>query len=215
MRKREWSRTTSGDQHTAAGLASTLPATDTPQDMFVFWVLLRVRVGAGSTWGGGGQMLFFKWQVRLCFRFSQATWMPITSGRESCPDLTLTPCGSAWRVRGVRGYLLQGNEGGMNLVPVNEAGLAAFETNSVFVPDRTSQTRAVPAFFTPSCPHSLAQLSCEDRHRGSHVLSPRRNQLICVSETHKQPAACTGGVLELSCQDSSFHTLVTVAYSEK
>jgi hypothetical protein len=44
-----------------------------------------------------GRLLFFKWRELLHFRFSQATWMSITLGRESCPDLTLTPCGSGWQ----------------------------------------------------------------------------------------------------------------------
>lgn len=146
-----------------------------------------------------------RWGTDVVFQVTSATLFPIFTGNLNAHhirqgELPRSDTNPLWKCLAGpwgEGDLLQGNEGGMNLVPVNEAGLAALETNSVFVPDRTSQTRAVPAFFTPSCPHSLAQLSCEDRHRGSHVLSPRRNQLICVSETRKQPAACTGGVLEL------------------
>lgn len=37
---------------------------------------------------------------------------------------------------------------------------------------------------------------------------------MCVTKTYKQ-AACTAGIMELSCQDSSFQTLLTTAYSEK
>ena len=90
------------------------------------------------------------------------------------------------------------------------------QTPSLFL-SRTSQTRAVPAFFTPSCPHSLAQLSCAEGHRVSHALHPKKNnQLICVLETHKQPAACTAGVIKLrGAQDSSFQTFLTIAFREK
>lgn len=85
------------------------------------------------------------------------------------------------------------------------------QTPSLFL-NCTSQTRAVPTFVPPSCLHSLAQISCEERHRSSHVLGPKKNPLICASETHKQPTACMAGVNGAdSCQDSSSQTFFTVA----
>lgn len=54
----------------------------------------------------------------------------------------------------------------MNLVPVNEAGLAVLETNSLFVPERYLPDKGSAPFLHPTRPQSRAQLSCEERHRG-------------------------------------------------
>lgn len=58
--ERKWRGTTPGGP-VHSGQANSALSHDGPtsQDIFVSWVPSRAGVGAGSTWGDGGRMLFF------------------------------------------------------------------------------------------------------------------------------------------------------------
>lgn len=101
----------------------------------------------------------------------------------------------------------------MNLSLVNEVGLAAFETSSLFVSELYLPDKGSASFlhFIPSTVSGSTQLWEEVQRL--HVLNPKKDPLMCVAKTYKQ-AACVAGVMELSCQDS-FQTFLTTAYSEK
>lgn len=132
---------------------------------------LKMCCVPGFPWGVGWEQGATRgdWGRMLVFQLTRVTPFPDSHRPPECPSHrvgelprsdTQLPL-SKW-LAGPWGEGMPGAGGGwMNLEPVNEAVLAApWDKPPSCSWVSTSQTRAVPAFFTPSCPHSLPSLLC-------------------------------------------------------
>lgn len=76
---------------------------------------------------------YFSSDRSLHFRFPRAIWMSVASGRESCPDPTLTPCGRGWQAHQANGVVCRAAKT-LNEFSACEGGrLAGPGTSSLFV----------------------------------------------------------------------------------
>lgn len=137
--------------------------------------------------------------------------MSIASGRESCPDPTLTPCGRGWQAH-------QANGVACRAATLNEFSACEMRLDWQALGQAPSLFSEYPLDIKCQLSSGLEPHSAVRRGAKASVdFSPRRDQFICVLETQRQPVGFRGEVLSLHLPSYQLQVLFFffLSYGEK